>query len=412
MNSFEELRKDLCIPEVKERNYWFIRTEGGSFFDDFYENGYIAINWEYLTPRVMAKDAEGNIDEIAIKKYIAQKEDLSIESVYSEDEFNSLSEENQKVEKLKLKGDKSRVTSIYNKIYRFLYEFSIGDMVVIPSFNGSHVAIGTITSDIFIDQEYISRTESKVSIPEYTLCPYAKRRHVHWHTKVAHTDLEIFLQGALKPQQAITSLNDYASYLNRNIYSLYTKDNQLHSIFRTFQDGDLTLSQLSSFTSLLMNQIDFVNRNFDDSMDISPLSADDIKIKVNINSPGLIEVVGAGAGALITMGSFISLFTVHKYGGKVTFKGPFGFESSIETSGKEMVALEHKRIDTENRRIDNEKTNLALKERIVDIAERLLEDPNFTEKVEALESLNLKVPSLCQDSECECENDSETERAE
>ena len=29
-----------AIPTIVDRNYWFVRTDSGRFFDDFYENNY------------------------------------------------------------------------------------------------------------------------------------------------------------------------------------------------------------------------------------------------------------------------------------------------------------------------------------------------------------------------------------
>ena len=40
-------------------NYWFVRTDYGKLFDDFYEGGYIAIGWDYVTQYEMRnKDAD------------------------------------------------------------------------------------------------------------------------------------------------------------------------------------------------------------------------------------------------------------------------------------------------------------------------------------------------------------------
>ena len=45
------LRKLLILEnlppiDVADRNYWFLRTQGGEFFDEFYCNDYIAIGKE------------------------------------------------------------------------------------------------------------------------------------------------------------------------------------------------------------------------------------------------------------------------------------------------------------------------------------------------------------------------------
>ncbi len=36
------------IPEISERNYWMVRTNGGAYFEDFVEKGFIGINYNKI----------------------------------------------------------------------------------------------------------------------------------------------------------------------------------------------------------------------------------------------------------------------------------------------------------------------------------------------------------------------------
>src|SRR5690606_9298455 len=88
-------------------NYWFIRTNYGEYFNEFTENGYIAIGWDYFT-----------LDEIINRdvNYIKNK-------IASHEKFNP--EKSQ---------DKMKITSSYNKIKTFI-NLKKGDVVVVPSKN-------------------------------------------------------------------------------------------------------------------------------------------------------------------------------------------------------------------------------------------------------------------------------------
>ena len=46
--------------DVADRNYWFLRTQGGEFFDEFYCNDYIAIGWD----DVPLKNYDGYTDDL------------------------------------------------------------------------------------------------------------------------------------------------------------------------------------------------------------------------------------------------------------------------------------------------------------------------------------------------------------
>ena len=44
----ELLKKEGMIPNEVDpnRNYWFVRTQGGSYFDEFYFGRFVAIGWD------------------------------------------------------------------------------------------------------------------------------------------------------------------------------------------------------------------------------------------------------------------------------------------------------------------------------------------------------------------------------
>ena len=353
------------IPTIKDRNYWFVRTDSGHYFEDFYENGYIAIGWNYLTLDAMSSP-EKDVDHL--KRRIAVMEGLSIDDIdddsLSEDELSELS--------TKLTNNKRNVTKIFNKVNLFVNDIKQGDIVVIPSSNSSYIAIGMVSGNIYEDTRYIDEfgqihfTQLDFTA-EYMPCPYIKRFPVIWYKKINKNGMDIYLQSTIKAQQAIFPLNDHADYIDRNIMDIYFKNDILHSIIRTNQDGDITLSELKLL-------IDFIYDGISQSNDdINCISPDDVHIKLNIHSPGIIEILGIGIPSIIGLITLFAVWSVHRNGGKVTISGKGGRGFSFETKGSKTVEIENARLE---------------------IIKNAIQGDNANEKMKTLEKLNLHIPDL------------------
>lgn len=157
-----ELAKEMNIPVVEDRHYWFVRTTGGTHYEDFTTNGYISIGWDYLSIEYFRKNPEE-----VVKKQIEK------------------SERNQPTEAEDSRGEsgqalKQAVTMIYNKIDRFVNQFNLGDVVLVPSKNSEKLAIGIITSDVYEDSTYVQKFIVLNPDSEIVPCPYYKRRNVKW----------------------------------------------------------------------------------------------------------------------------------------------------------------------------------------------------------------------------------------
>lgn len=90
-------------------NYWFIRTNGGEKFEDFYFGKYVAIGW----------DKCNDIEHIKVTK----QEDLKLE-----------------IERTYTKEEESRPGSIAAQLKNFVNEIKINDIILIPSSNCDRIA--------------------------------------------------------------------------------------------------------------------------------------------------------------------------------------------------------------------------------------------------------------------------------
>ena len=106
----------LQIPSISPtRHYWIIRTNGGDYYEDFVLHQYISIAWDYVTLNILNTQ-----DEDAIKRLIEEYETLTstVKDDIDDDSDGTA---------------KGTITSIYNKICRFVFEIQKGDIILIPS---------------------------------------------------------------------------------------------------------------------------------------------------------------------------------------------------------------------------------------------------------------------------------------
>lgn len=105
----------LKVKEIPtNQQYWFFRTEAGSYYPDFYFNDYIAYGWDDFT----------NIEDLK-------------EALHSDEKKTLLKEEFKKKY-----PDEKREGLAINQMLLFIDTMKIGDIVLIPSAGGDQLAIG------------------------------------------------------------------------------------------------------------------------------------------------------------------------------------------------------------------------------------------------------------------------------
>lgn len=51
---------EFVIDEISERHYWFVRTNGGEYYDDYFHEGYIAVGFNSIIDKSVIEKAETN----------------------------------------------------------------------------------------------------------------------------------------------------------------------------------------------------------------------------------------------------------------------------------------------------------------------------------------------------------------
>ena len=255
--AFESI-STLVPTTYPDKNYWFIRTDGGEYYETYLHNNFIAIGWDYLTPGDL-----NNINdekEEKLRRRIAVQHKLDLSQI----------------------GDKQKATDILNKNIRF-NDLKKGDVIIIPAYKSDRLTFGEVQSNsMFVN------TESAHD------CPYLKRRKIKWtYSEAIHRLDPIFYQ-VKKTRHAISDVNKFSSYIDREMGNLFFKDDFAHFILELNIEKDIQLSQLNDLTNLITeigakaNQHFGFNENLDDSF-----------IKLNLQSPGLIDIKQFGKKSLV-----------------------------------------------------------------------------------------------------------------
>lgn len=263
--------EELNIPVIEnDVNYWFIRTNSGDKFQDFYFGNYVAIGW----------DKFNNIEHIRNTKQDDLK--LEIARAYNEDE--------------------SRPGSVAAQIKNFVNEIKINDIVLIPISNCERIAFGRITSDAYL---YEITDEDKMDMAfDDSEIDFLKRRDVEWITPspLRRHQIDPLIIPIIYSHGAVVSANNYSNYINRTLFPNYYRNGEFHSTLRINKKDNVSAYEFNKFLACYFELADILT-------DITgeTINKDDLKFKASFNSPGPVEFITHAASFFIILSS-ISLF--------------------------------------------------------------------------------------------------------
>lgn len=354
VNSDENIKDILQltnIPVVRDRNYWLIRTESGLYYLDFLLNGYVAIGWDNINIATIQKENYSKIKGIVKENYP--------------------------------KDNTPGRTA--NKLISFVNEIHEGDVVIIPSQNSEKASIGILLKKMYYeDPMYIENQLKENTDSEIIPCPYHKRRRVKWLKSISKEGMDVYLSKLFNAHQAIYSANDYAQYINRNIYDMYISGDELHSVLHAGHPNGFSLKSLTDFVEFFNTAIDFIQETSDIVID-----KEKIDMKINIHSPGLIEIISAGAFAALGISVLILSLNNVLAGGKFkfNFKNPLtGNELSAETESTGVLGkFNERRLNDQQHHLEEQKIRMQF--------------------LQLQQSLQLKIPDTENADEKSPEND-------
>jgi len=314
---------DLSISE--SRNYWFIRTVGGRFYEEFVKKNFVAIDWD-------------KVDDLELIK--AAKED---DRAY--DQLLNLIKKSYPKEK--------RYANVARQVTQFINEVKKGDVVLIPSRGTEFVTIGEVESENILPVDTNDFAEKD--------CQWLKRKKVLWRKTVERSSMDPYLFRLFYSQYTVTNAAYYATLIDRLLNSFFIKGDRAHLVLDVKAKQDISaldLSTLMSGSLCLLQEFNEIEK--------AGLDLESIKLKINVQSPGTIELYGA-IGTIWALSVFLFLV-----GGKHNFKILGIVESQIEINS--LLDKIHKFIEQRHKhKMENEQLGTALQNLQIKLPEELIE---------------------------------------
>lgn len=270
----QEIIKALGIIEIDpDRNYWLVRTQAGEYFEEFYFDEFIAIGWDEISNLQLIKTNDiDRIKERVVEKY----------------------------------PEETRSSYVAGLIARFTNEMKKGDIVIIPSKGSRHVTFGVLQEDEIYLQDPADPQELE-DIEELDVkCPFIKRRRVKWLKHVSREKLDLYIHKLLNAHNTIVNANDYAPYIDRSLYKLYKKGDNIHIVFDVKQTNKISAVNIMEFLNRILSTVDVFNE-----VTGSEYNKEDLDLRINVQSPGPAEFIGMAVG----VGIIVSAATIFLFGG-------------------------------------------------------------------------------------------------
>lgn len=259
-------------------NYWFFRTMGGDYYTDFLKNGFIAIGHNEITLDMIMRNS---------------------------DPGDPKGEEHKRLGKTLKELYKFNKHDYWAKMhYKFAFEMSKGDVVIIPSYSSQYIAIGVITSNEIVLENV---PHSNVDNP----CRFIKRRKIQWIDKdINKKTLNYNLIPLFYSRHVITDANYYSEYIDFRINDLYFKDDEVRYALSITKKDEINAYGFLEFYNNLLFLVEDMSQ-----FHKLEFSKEEISAKFNLESPGVIVFGGAVVGGLILLAAYIALA-----GGELTFE--------------------------------------------------------------------------------------------
>ncbi len=225
------------------RHYWFIRTQAGSYFDEFFLDGFVGIGHEDV-PCVAESDRTAELME-------------------------------------RIKDSHTQATRVLNQVYKFCNEVKKGDIVIIPSASSTKFAFGYV-----MDEQVYTENVSTEDIDEGK-CPFTRRRKVEWITGISKSRVDSKLYTFFRNQQTLSQVDDYGEYIERALHVFYIRDNVAHFTLSVETPDCPNAFDIPMFMCGIREKLKKISRDM-----AGGLSCHDLKSRTNVQSPGLIEILG------------------------------------------------------------------------------------------------------------------------
>lgn len=331
----------LDIPSKTQ--FWFIRAQGGKFYQDFLENNFIAISENELSLKEIKNFKT---------KYKIKNKHLTVE------EFKVL------ISQIYQDISKQKQTLTANKLENFTANMQTGDFVIVPSVRSEKFAIGIIDSEIY------EVTDSHINIEKinnkYSICTFYKRRKIKWIKEFSRRDLSDKLYWLLSAHQSLFNLSKYDNLILPLVANFYKKEDKIYSGFKINREENINNETWYTLHSIIRK--------------ISRERSKDIDIKLNVQSPGIVFLQSfwenhANIIAIVAVTTGIIFGEIDAFGVKF-----HGIHSYFFGDAK---------LDRDRKKLENELLAIKVESEKIDLQEKLKKANLTNEDSEAISKLEI-----------------------
>lgn len=277
----------------ENRRYWFIRTQGGLYYDNFVNECYVGIEWDEVSDLNLIK----NCDEEKLR--------LQVANYYP------------KVEKPGYP---------VKQILRFANEIKKGDIVLIPNEKSQWLHIGQFLEDeMYIfeeDYDFEDVLEAHYEGHEKKQI-LKKRRKVQWITSFKRSDWDPYLHRIIFAYGPVSCADDYSMYIDRMLSQFYIKGNEAYFTYKVNKKKNIPYNKMLKFLNNNDEIMQYINK-YSPNLQVN---SEQIVLKISVQSKGPVQLKGAVRDVLI-----IGLIIGALFGTNMKFK-IIGLEYNVQTDG-------------------------------------------------------------------------------
>lgn len=360
--------KELTIYEIPDdTQYWLVRADGGKYYEDFKYSSTISLQDNDLT-----------LDLFDGRVILSREMRLEY---YKE-----------KISNKKAKLSKQQVSIIAKKMFAFISQMKIGDIIIVPSHRTQKFMVGVITSDAYeLSDEEIKTLQKRGERLDYCVSDNKKRRKVKWLNEVPRRKVNSNFLYTLTMHQSIINVTESSEYITPLVSPIYIQNNKLTLCVRVNTPKAIVSETWQSFYAMI-NELK--NKEIDEK----------VSVKSNVESPGYIIISSAltqllsnptalMASVIIGVGALFG--NVEFQGIKITGIIP-GIIQSIKMYKENNISMNEREIDLktkeleyEERKMDHE--NKKKDQQVADL-ERDIKIKKLSKEVESMD-LSLDNPT-------------------
>ncbi|EGO65410.1 hypothetical protein [Acetonema longum] len=199
-----------------------------------------------------------------------------------------------------------------------------GDIVIIPKKGNEVLAFGLITGDV--EERRLSEDDILDDA-----CPFIRKRSVTWIKGIEKYRIDPHLYQFLRNQHAISVADEYAPFIDRIMNSFYIKNGHAHFTLSITSEDEQRALDMPTFIAGVIHRAQTIAKELNVEFNEA-----DIKLRINVQSPGVKEEYGKPFSIAL-----VALVVIGLFGGSVSFKykNKSGVDAQVDLGTKGLPHL-------------------------------------------------------------------------